>query len=82
MAAPSTERVISSDDHADLSHDRVKSFLASQFHDDYDRAVDAYDRANALQRRGDEEAADRALDEGLAAIGSAQERLAGRKPRS
>lgn len=49
---------------------------------DYDRAVDAYDRANALQRRGDEEAADRALDEGLAAIGSAQERLAGRKPRS
>ena len=48
---------------------------------DYDRAVDAYDRANAHQRKGDEPAADRALDEGLAAIGSAQERLAGRKPR-
>ena len=48
---------------------------------DYDRAVDAYDRANAHQRKGDEAAADRALDEGLAAIGSAQERLAGRKPR-
>ena len=48
---------------------------------DYDRAVDAYDRANTHQRKGDEAAADRALDEGLAAIGSAQERLAGRKPR-
>jgi hypothetical protein len=48
---------------------------------DYDRAVDAYDRANAHQRKGDEAAADRALDEGLAAIGSARERLAGRKPR-
>ena len=48
---------------------------------DYDRAVDAYDRANALHRKGDERAADQALDEGLAAIGSAQERLAGRKPR-
>jgi hypothetical protein len=46
---------------------------------DYDRAVDAYDRANAHQRKGDEAAADRALDEGLTAIGSAQERLAGRK---
>jgi hypothetical protein len=48
---------------------------------DYDRAVDAYDRANAHQRKGEEADADRALDEGLAAIGSAQERLAGRKPR-
>ena len=46
---------------------------------DYDRAVDAYDRANTHHRKGDEPAADRALDEGLAAIGSAQERLAGRK---
>jgi hypothetical protein len=46
---------------------------------DYDRAVDAYDRANSHHRKGDEPAADRALDEGLSAIGSAQERLAGRK---
>jgi hypothetical protein len=46
---------------------------------DYDRAVAAYDRANALHRKGDERAADQALDEGLAAIASAQERLAGRK---
>ena len=48
---------------------------------DYDRAVDAYDRANDLQRKGDEAGANRALDEGLAAIASARERIAGRKPR-
>jgi hypothetical protein len=45
---------------------------------DYDRAVAAYDRANDLQRRGDEAGANRALDEGLAAIASARERIAGR----
>ena len=48
---------------------------------DYDRAVAAYDRANALHGKGDERAADQALDEGLAAIAAAQERIAGRKPR-
>ena len=47
---------------------------------DYDRAVEAYDRANALQRQGRRPtAADQALDEGLAAIASARERLAGRR---
>lgn len=46
---------------------------------DYDRAVDAYDRANGHNRRGETDAADRALDEGLAAIASARERLAGRR---
>jgi len=45
---------------------------------DYDRAVAAYTRANELQRRGDEAGANRALDEGLAAIASARERIAGR----
>ncbi|MBE2314985.1 hypothetical protein DVA67_003300 [Solirubrobacter sp. CPCC 204708] len=45
---------------------------------DYDRALDAYTRANDLQRRGDEAGANRALDEGLAAIASARERIAGR----
>src|SRR4051794_8946094 len=45
---------------------------------EYDRAVDAYTRANELQRRGDEAGADRALDEGLAAIAAARERIAGR----
>ncbi len=45
---------------------------------EYDRAVDAYTRANDLQRRGDEAGANRALDEGLAAIATARERIAGR----
>ncbi len=34
---------------------------------DYDRAVEAYDRANAYNRQGATSAADEALDEGLAA---------------
>jgi len=36
------ERVISSDDHADLSHEQVKRFLVSSLHDEYDRAVEKY----------------------------------------
>jgi hypothetical protein len=46
---------------------------------DYDRAVEAYTRANDLNRKGQPEAANQALDEGLAAIASARERLAGRR---
>ena len=46
---------------------------------DYDHALDAYTRANDLQRKGDEAGANRALDEGLAAIASARERIAGRR---
>jgi hypothetical protein len=46
---------------------------------DYDRAVAAYERANELNRQGATTAADQALDEGLAAIASARERLAGRR---
>jgi hypothetical protein len=46
---------------------------------DYDRAVEAYARANDLNAQGNTPAADRALDEGLAAIASARERLAGRR---
>ena len=46
---------------------------------DYDRAVDAYGRANQFNARGATAAADEALDEGLAAIASARERLAGRR---
>src|SRR5262249_55987596 len=49
---------------------------------DYDRAVEAYDRANALNRQGATTAADQALDEGLTAIASARERLAGRRQRA
>lgn len=46
---------------------------------DFDRAVAAYDRANEYNRKGATTAADQALDEGLAAIASARERLAGRR---
>jgi hypothetical protein len=46
---------------------------------DYDRAVEAYGRANDLNAQGATTAADQALDEGLAAIASARERLAGRR---
>ena len=46
---------------------------------DYDRAVVAYDRANEFNRKGATAAANEALDEGLAAIASARERLAGRR---
>src|SRR4051812_12074163 len=37
-----TERIISADDHADLSHNRVKEHLASRLHDEYDRAVERF----------------------------------------
>jgi predicted TIM-barrel fold metal-dependent hydrolase len=36
------ERLISSDDHVDLSHDAVKRHLDPRFHDGYDNAVTAY----------------------------------------
>ncbi len=34
-----TERLISADDHVDVSHDLVKGHLASKFHDDYDAGL-------------------------------------------
>jgi predicted TIM-barrel fold metal-dependent hydrolase len=34
-----TERLISSDDHVDVSHEAVKRHLAPRFHDDYDAGV-------------------------------------------
>jgi len=34
-----TERLISADDHVDLSHDTIKAHLASNLHDEYDRAL-------------------------------------------
>jgi predicted TIM-barrel fold metal-dependent hydrolase len=37
-----TDRLISSDDHVDLSHDNVKQHLASKFHQDYDQALAAF----------------------------------------
>jgi predicted TIM-barrel fold metal-dependent hydrolase len=41
-ASTSPERLISADDHVDLSHDSVKRHLASKFHDDYDAAIAAF----------------------------------------
>jgi predicted TIM-barrel fold metal-dependent hydrolase len=34
-----SQRLISADDHIDLSHDRVKSFLDPKFHGSYDEAI-------------------------------------------
>ena len=36
----SRERLISSDSHVTVTHDAVKSHLASKFHEDYDKAVE------------------------------------------
>jgi predicted TIM-barrel fold metal-dependent hydrolase len=45
-----TLRLISSDDHVDLSHEAVKRHLAPRFHDDYDGAVERF-TAMMLSRR-------------------------------
>lgn len=37
----SSERLVSADSHVTLTHDHIKSFLATRFHDEYDRAVEA-----------------------------------------
>ena len=42
MTTTAPERLISADDHVDLSHDRVKEHLASRFHDDYDAGIAAF----------------------------------------
>lgn len=39
METNTIERLISSDDHVDLDHERIKGNLASQFHGDYDEAI-------------------------------------------
>ncbi|HET6548077.1 MAG TPA: hypothetical protein VFG79_06475, partial [Solirubrobacter sp.] len=48
---------------------------------DYQRGLDAYDRANELARDGERAAADAAVDDGLRALGAARDRLAGRRTR-
>jgi predicted TIM-barrel fold metal-dependent hydrolase len=45
METATTERLISSDDHADMSHDNVKKHLASKYHDDYDDAVATFSQS-------------------------------------
>jgi predicted TIM-barrel fold metal-dependent hydrolase len=39
MASMTGERLISADDHVDLTHDSVKAHLASRYHDAYDTAL-------------------------------------------
>ncbi len=38
-SSPSSERLISADDHVDVTHDQVKAHLATKFHDDYDAGL-------------------------------------------
>ena len=42
-----TELLISSDSHAQVSHDAVKAHLATKFHDEYDGAVRAFQQRMA-----------------------------------
>ena len=42
-----TELLISSDSHAQVSHDSVKAHLATKFHDEYDSAVRAFQQRMA-----------------------------------
>ncbi|MDA8044491.1 MAG: amidohydrolase family protein [Actinomycetota bacterium] len=50
MATTSEERLISADDHVEMSHDRVKEFLAARYHAGYDAGVDAFYTAMAKSR--------------------------------
>ena len=45
MATQTLERLISSDDHVDLSHEDVKKHLTPKLHDDYDEAVLSFRRS-------------------------------------
>jgi len=50
---PAAERLISSDDHVDLNHDQVKAFLASNLHDEYDRALGVFAQSMMSSRTGE-----------------------------
>jgi predicted TIM-barrel fold metal-dependent hydrolase len=60
------ERLISSDDHVDLSHDQIKGFLASKFHADYDDAQGRFSAQMAKSMSADANNQWR-VQEGLAA---------------
>jgi uncharacterized protein len=47
------QRLISADDHVDLSHDKVKSFLDLKFHDAYDAAVKEFMASLTVLRSSD-----------------------------
>ena len=74
-----TDRVISADDHVDLNHDQIKSFLASKYHSDYDGAVERFGlamqksmsaEANTRWREQNELGADERFAEGIRIGGS------------
>ena len=62
-----SERLISADSHVKMSHDQVKTHLASKFHQAYDEASGAYE---ARMSRGTG-AANRAGAKGIAASNAA-----------
>ncbi|MDE3204771.1 MAG: amidohydrolase family protein [Acidobacteriota bacterium] len=47
------QRLISADDHVDVTHDKVKGYLASRHHADYDDAVAAFGQARAASMSSD-----------------------------
>ena len=46
MATMTGERLISADDHVDLTHDAVEANLASKYHDAYDTALQGVRRVD------------------------------------
>jgi predicted TIM-barrel fold metal-dependent hydrolase len=50
MVMAASERLVSADDHVELTHDRVKAHLAGKFHADYDAGVDTFRTAMANSR--------------------------------
>lgn len=44
------QRLISADDHVDLSHDKIRSFLDPKFHDDYTDALKAFGASMSAMR--------------------------------
>jgi predicted TIM-barrel fold metal-dependent hydrolase len=52
MSTATKERIISSDSHVTTTHDAVKANLATKFHADYDKAVEAMGGGGVATRRG------------------------------
>src|SRR5579862_6267996 len=50
MATVTEERLVSADDHVEMTHDRVKAHLASRYHGDYDAGVAAFYESMARMR--------------------------------
>ena len=45
------QRLISADDHVDLSHDTIKTFLDAKYHDAYNQALRDFGGDQALRHR-------------------------------